>query len=331
MKSRLRILFAALAAAAMIPLCAAQTAPAATAAISAYPAKPVRIVIGFPPGGGTDMLARFVAHGFTEEFKQPFVVENKPGASTLIAADHVAKSAPDGYTLLVSSSSAMTISPLMNGKMPFSAERDFQPITSIGSFPLVLLVNPAVEAKSVRELVDLSKRDPKGLNYASGSVGFQLSVEMFKQMSGANLYHVPYKGSVQMLTALLGGDVQTAIVDLTAVVPHITAGKLRPLALTSAARSPIYPDLPTIAESGYPGYEFGLWMALFAPAGTPPAIVEKLQAAVAKMVKTPQARARLAAIGVEPSGNTPAQLADMVKAERTRYAPILKQSAITAD
>ncbi len=305
-------------------------APAAFAqSTSAYPARPVRVLVGFPAGGGIDTMARLVAQGLSEELKQGFVIENKPGANTVIAADTVAKAAPDGYSLLCSSPSAMTISPLLQARMPYNAEKDLQPITCIGNFPLVLVVNAEVPARSVAELVDLSKKTQNGLMYASGSVGFQLSVELFKHMSGANLYHVPYKGSVQMLTALITGESSTGIVDMTSVVPYIKSGKLRALAVTSSKRSPLYPELPTIAELGLAGYEYGLWAALFAPAGTPTAIINRIQTSVAKFIETPAARERLNAIGVETSGNTPGELAEMLRAERARLAPIIKRAGIT--
>ncbi len=300
----------------------------AQAGSEAWPSRAVRIVAGFPPGGSTDIIGRTAAQGLAEAFRQPFVVENQPGASTAIAATAVARAAPDGYTLLVGVSSTMTINPVLYPNLSYSPDRDLRPVTIMGSFPLILAVNPALPVTTVRELIDYSRRPEQQLNYSTASVAFQLATEMFKQMSGARLYHVPYKGSSQAMLAVLSGDVQAVILDGAPLVPHMQSGRLRALAVTSATRSPLYPMLPTVAESGVPDYQVELWIGLFAPARTPGEIVAKLQAEIARIMQRPEVREKFARLGIEARGDSTEQTAAMIRAEAVRFAAIIRSAGI---
>ena len=305
----------------------ALAAPAAVAQ-PAYPAKPIRIVVGFAPGGGNDVLARLLATRFQEAWGQPAVVDNKPGANGIIATEFVAKSPGDGYTLLMSSSGGMTVNPLLYTKLPYEPLRDFAPISVMGLFPLVLAVHPSVPASSVGDLVAHAKAHPGKLNYGSPSAPFQLATELFKQMAGIDATHVPYKGSGPAVAALLAGDVQMIIVDSPALLPLIKAGKARALAVTSARRVSLLPELPTIAEAGFPGYEMVLWVGLFAPAGTPREILSKLEAEVIRASQAPEIRQRMSALGVEPAGSTAEQTATRIRDETARYRAVARAAGM---
>jgi len=311
---------------AIIALCAA-----AGAFAQGYPAKPIRIVVGFPPGGGNDIIARLVGAKVQENWGQPVVIDNKPGANSIIAAEFVAKSAPDGYTLLVNATGGMSVNPVLYAKLPYDSLKDFVPISMVGSFPLVLVAHPSVPANSVRELVAYAKANPGKLNYSSGSTAFQVASEMFKQMTGTDIKHIPYKGSAASITAVIAGDVQMTIVDTPPLVPQIRAGKVKALAVTSAKRASAMSELPTIAESGVPGYEMVLWIGVFAPAGTPRDVAEKLNAEVVRVVKLPDIREKLEAMGVEPLGNTSEQMAEWIRREIAKYGPVVKAANIKAD
>jgi len=295
-----------------------------------YPTKPIRIVVGFPPGGGNDIIARLVGAKMQETWGQSVVIDNRPGAASIIAAEHVAKSAPDGYTLLVNATGGMSVNPVLYAKLPYDSLKDFVPISMVGSFPLVLIVNPSVPANSVPELVAYAKANPGKLNYSSGSTAFQVATEMFKQMTGTDLRHIPYKGSAASITAVIAGDVQMTIVDTPPLVPQIKAGKVRALGVTSAKRSSSMPEIPTVAEA-VPGYEMVLWIGMFAPAGTPPEIAAKLNAEVVRIVKLPDIRQKLDGMGVEPLGNTPEQVSEWIRREIARYGPVVKAANIKAE
>ena len=239
--------------------------------VDAYPSKPVRFVVGFPPGGANDILARLVGAKLQDRLGQSFVVENKPGANAIIATDFVAKSAPDGYTLLIGASGAMTFNPGLYDKLPYDPVKDFAPVTMIGSFPLVLAVSPAIGVASVKELVALAKAKPGALNYGAGSTPFQLAAELFKMQTGIDIKHVPYKGSAATVNALLGDEVALTFVDSPPVVAQIRAGRLRGLAVTSPRRAAFMPEMPTVIEAGVPDFEVVLWTSLFAPADKWPA------------------------------------------------------------
>lgn len=296
-----------------------------------YPSKPVRFVVGFPPGGANDIIARLVGAKLQERLGQSFVVENKPGANAIIATEFVARSAPDGYTLLIGASGAMTFNPGLYEKLPYDPVRDFAPVTMIGSFPLVLTANPALGVSTVNELIVLAKGKPGVLNYGAGSTPFQLAAELFKMQTGTDMKHVPYKGSAATVTALLGGEVGLTFVDSPPVVANIKAGKLRGLAVTSAKRASFLPDLPTMIEAGVADFEVVLWTSLFAPAGTPPAVVRRLQGEIAKIVRIPEIHERMTAMGIDPIGGTPEELAVQLKSDLDRWTRVAKSAGVKAN
>jgi tripartite-type tricarboxylate transporter receptor subunit TctC len=297
----------------------------------AYPSKPIRIVVGFPPGGGNDIIARMLGAKMQETWGQPVVIDNKPGAASIIAAEHVMKSAPDGYTLFVNATGGMSINPVLYTKLPYDSLKDFVPISMVGVFPLVLVVHPLVPVSSVRELIAYAKANPGKLNYSAGSTAFQVATEMFKQMTGTDVRHIPYKGSAAAITAVIAGDVQMTIVDTPPLVAQIKAGKVKALAVTSAQRAASMSELPTLAESGVPGYEMVLWIGVFAPAGTPREVVSKLNAEVVRIVRLPDIREKLDGMGVDPLGNTSEQTAEWIRREIARYGPVVKAANIKAE
>ena len=311
---------------AIIALCAA----AAGALAQGYPAKPIRIVVGFPPGGGNDIIARLVGAKMQENWGQPVVIDNKPGANSIIAAEFVAKSAADGYTLLVNATGGMSVNPVLYAKLPYDSLRDFVPISMVGSFPLVLVVHPAVPANSVQELVAYAKANPGKLNYSAGSTAFQVASEMFKQMTGTDIKHIPYKGSAASITAVIAGDVQMTIVDTPPLVPQIKNGRVKALAVTSLKRSPSMPEVPAMAET-VPDYEMVLWIGVFAPTGTPREVAEKLNTEVARIVRLPDIREKLDGMGVEPLGNTSEQMAEWIRREIARFGPVVRAGNIRAE
>ncbi|MEW5862565.1 MAG: tripartite tricarboxylate transporter substrate binding protein [Pseudomonadota bacterium] len=318
-----RLLYAALAAAVLL------AGPASAQPV--WPQKPVRLVVGFPPGGANDILARLVGAKLQEQWGQPVLVENRPGANAIIATEFVAKSAPDGYTLLVGASGAMAFNPGLYAKLPYDPLRDFEPVTMLGSFPLVLAVNPSLPAQSVRELVDLARAAPGKFHYSAGSTPFQLAMELFKQQAGIAVNHIAYKGSAQAVAAVMANDVQMTIVDAPPAVPQIRGGKLRGLAVTSRARAPILPELPTMIEAGVADFEVVLWTSLFAPAGTPRALVERLQQQIAAVLRLPEVRERMASLGIDPVGNTPAELAAVLRADIQKWTAVAKSANVRAD
>ncbi len=297
----------------------------------AYPSKPVRFVVGFPPGGANDILGRLVGAKLQERLGQSFVVENKPGANAIIATEFVAKSPPDGYTLLIGASGAMTFNPGLYDKLPYDPVKDFAPVTMIGSFPLVLTVSPSIGVSSVKELVALAKGKPGSLNYGAGSTPFQLAAELFKMQTGTDFKHVPYKGSAATVSALLGNEVAMTFVDSPPVVAQIKAGKLRGLAVTSPKRAAFMPEMPTVIEAGVPDFEVVLWTSLFAPAGTPPAIVRRLQGEIAKIVQLPEIRERMTAIGIDPIGGSPEELASQLRADLERWTRVARTAGVKAN
>jgi tripartite-type tricarboxylate transporter receptor subunit TctC len=310
----------------IVALCAVP----AGALAQVYPSKSIRIVVGFPPGGGNDIIARLVGAKMQEAWGQPVVIDNKPGAASIIASEFVAKSAPDGYTLLVNATGGMSVNPVLYTKLPYDPLRDFVPISMVGSFPLVLVVHPSVPVNSVQELVTYARANPGKLNYAAGSTAFQVASEMFKQMTGTDIKHIPYKGSVASISAVMAGDVQMTIVDTPPLVPQIRAGKVRGLAVTSAKRSGSMPDIPAMAET-VPGYEMVLWIGVFAPAGTPGDVAAKLNAEVVRIVRLPDIREKLDGMGVEPIGNTSEQMAEWIRGEIAKFGPVVKAGNIRAE
>jgi tripartite-type tricarboxylate transporter receptor subunit TctC len=296
-----------------------------------YPAKPLRLVVGFPPGGANDILGRLIGAKLQEAWGQPVLVENKPGANAIIATELVAKSAPDGYTLLIGASGAMTFNPGLYAKLPYDPVRDFEPVTMVGSFPLLLTSNPSLPAQSVKDLVQLAKASPGKLNYSAGSTPFQLTMELLKQQAGIDVRHIAYKGSAAAITAVLANEVQMTFVDAPPAVGHIKGGKLRALAVTSRARAAILPEVPTMIEAGIADFDVVLWTSVFAPAGTPRAVVERLQQQIAASLRLPDIRERLAALGIDPVGNTPAELGAIVRADIAKWTAVAKSANIKAE
>ena len=311
---------------AIVALCAVS----AGAFAQAYPSKPIRIVVGFPPGGGNDIIARMLGAKMQEAWGQPVVIDNRPGANSIIAAEFVAKSAPDGYTLLVNATGGMSVNPVLYAKLPYDSLKDFVPISMVGSFPLVLVVHPSVPANSVPELVAYAKANPGKLNYAAGSTAFQVASEMFKQMTGTDIRHIPYKGSAASITAVMAGDVQMTIVDTPPLVPQVKAGRVRALAVTSAKRSGSMPEVPTMAET-VAGYDMSLWIGVFAPAGTPGEVAAKLNAEVVRIVRLPDVLEKLDGMGVEPLGNTSSQMAEWIRGEIAKFGPVVKAANIKVE
>jgi tripartite-type tricarboxylate transporter receptor subunit TctC len=315
-------------AAAFLALVTLSGAGAQPDAAESYPNRPIRIVVGFTPGGGNDILARLVGQKMSERFGQPVVIENKPGAGAIIGTEYVKNQAPDGHTLLVGASGAMTINPAIYARLPYNTQRDFVPISMMASFPLILIVPPAAPANSVAELVAYAKANPDKANYASSSAAFQLATELFKLRTGAPAQHIPYKGSGDSLAAVVSGEVLMSIIDTGPAAGQIKGGQVRALAVTSARRSAEFPDIPTLAEAGVADMEVVLWSGLLAPAGTPPAIVRKLQDAVARIVRLPDIQERMKTLALEPVGNTSEEFARIIAADIERWTTVAKAGNI---
>ncbi|MBZ0133891.1 MAG: tripartite tricarboxylate transporter substrate binding protein [Rhodocyclaceae bacterium] len=296
-----------------------------------YPSKPIKFVVGFPPGGGNDILARVIGQKLSERVGQPVLVENKPGANAIIATEHVAKSAPDGYTLYVGASGAMTFNPGTYERLPYDSVKDFAPITQIASFPLMIAVHPSVPANSIKELIALAKSKPGQIYYASGSTPFHVATALFKKEAGIDLVHVPYKGSAQSIAAVVGGQVSVVMVDAPPTAPHLKAGKLRGLAVTGSRRTTIAPDVPTMVEAGLPGYEVVLWTGLFAPAGTPQNVIDKLYEEVTAILKLDDVKARLVSLGYDAGGMKPAEFSAILKADRDKWTQVAKEGNIRSE
>ena len=306
----------------------ATTAPGA----QEFPARPVRVIVPFSPGGAVDGPMRVIAQELGKRWGQQVVVENKPGAGATIGSEIVAKAAPDGYTLLLASQTN-AISATLYTKLPFDPVEDFVPITLIGREPGVLVVNPAFPPKTFQEFVAYVKARPGQVDYASSGNGSgqHLFMALLASQTGMQLTHVPYKGSGQATTDLLGGQIMVSIPGSAGMVGHIRAGKLRPLAVTGSTRSPQLPDVPTVMESGVPGYEAYVWMGLLAPKGTPAAIVEKIQRDVAAALQTNEVRGYMATAGIEIVGSTPAEFGAFFRAERAQWAKVVRETGAKAD
>jgi tripartite-type tricarboxylate transporter receptor subunit TctC len=291
-----------------------------------YPEKAVRFVVPFAPGGATDLLARTIGEKLSVATGQPFIVENKPGAATQIAAQFVAKAPPDGYTLLMATSTTLAINKSLYSKLPYDPEKDFAPVSLVIQHPFVLVVDPNVPARSVSELVALARSKPGRLSYASGGSGSfaHLSMSLFQSMTGVEAVHVPYKGGAPALLDIMGGQV-TMMFDNTALT-HIKSGKLRALAVTTRERLSILPEVPTLHEAGVPGYDLAAWQGVVTTAGTPRAVVEKLNAEIGRLLKLPDVQARLTADGGQILNSTPEQFAAHISAEVVRFAKIVKAS-----
>jgi tripartite-type tricarboxylate transporter receptor subunit TctC len=298
-----------------------------------YPTKPIRLVVPFSAAGTTDFLARAIAQKLGQNMGTTVIVDNRPGAGGNIGSDIVAKSDPDGYTLLLGTVGTHAINASLYKKMPYDTVKDFAPITLVASVPNIVVVHPSVPAKSIKELLALAKSKPGQLTFASSGNGssIHLSGELFKSMAGVDMLHVPYKGSGPAVSDLIGGQVNMMFDNMPSSLPHVKAGRLRAIAVTSAKRSPAAPDVPTIAESGVPGYEAVAWFGVLAPAGTPPAIVNKLNAEIVKVLKSPDVAQRLASQGAEPVSNTPEEFSAYIKTEMVKWAKVIKASGAQVD
>jgi tripartite-type tricarboxylate transporter receptor subunit TctC len=304
----------------------------AQAGEGAWPAKPVRIVVGFPPGGATDVVARTIAPRLGEALGQSVVVDNRAGAASNIGAEHAARSAKDGYTLFMGTVST-SINPTLYRKLAYDPLTDFAPITQVTSTPFLFVVHPSLPVKSVKEFIALAKTRPGELNFASAGSGSgaHLFVEMFGSMAGVKLMHVPYKGAAPATTATLSGETIFMFDNIVTTLPHVRAGRLRALGVTTAARSSAAPDIVTIAEAGVPGYDANAWFGLFAPTGTPPGVIDRLNAEVVKIVKMPDIRERFLSLGAEPVGSTPGEFGAFFRSEVAKWGKVVKQSGAQVD
>jgi tripartite-type tricarboxylate transporter receptor subunit TctC len=298
-------------------------------ALAQYPSQPVKMVVGFTAGGTTDVMGRLIANELSEVFGKAVVVDNRPGASGTIAGGVVAKSKPDGYTLLMVSSAHGTAPSLYN-TLPYDTDTDLIPVSLIAATPYVLVVHPSVQANNFRELVNLLKQSPGKYEYASSSPGTaqHLSGEMLQQMMGVKILHVPYKGTGALMPDLIAGRVPMMFENVAVMTPHIKKGAMRPIAVTSGKRTPLLPDVPTVIESGLPGFEVLGWFGVFAPAGTPPDVVKRLNQEINKIISKPSVVQRFAELGAEPLGGTPEQLGTFLRAEQDKWGRLIKETGI---
>ena len=303
------------------------------AAAQSYPSKSIRLICPFPPAGAVDIASRATANELTKILGQPVAVENKPGAGGNLGGAEAARSAPDGYTLFMTTSGIQSINPTLYAKMPFDPNKDLATVAPLVSLNNVLVVNPSVPAKTVKEVIDLAKKSPGKLTYASSGNGtsIHMSGAMFTNMTGTEILHIPYKGSGPAVTDLLAGQVNMMFDNIPSSLPHIKAGKLRAIATTGAKRDPALPDVPTIAESGVPGYESGVWFGLMVPAATPKDVIAKLNAAAMQAVKAPEFVKRMTDLGYNIMNGTPEEMAAMNKRDLALWAPIIKSSGAKVD
>ena len=306
---------------------------AGVAAAQDYPSKSLRLIVPASPGGGADFLARIVGIKLTETMGQSVVVDNRAGASGTIAADITAKSVGDGYTVLMGQSTSIVIAPQIYQKLNYDTLRDLKPVTLVAEVPNVLVVHPSVPANSVKELIALAKAKPGLLNFGSSGNGAptHLAGEMFKTATGTRMVHVPYKGAGPAANALIAGEIQVMFAPIVSVLPHVKAGRLRALGVTSAARSAAAPELPTLSESGLPGYEISSWFGLFVASSTPDAVVDKLYRETSRVLKSQDVIDRFSKEGAEPVGSTPAQFNTYVRQEYVKYTKVIKDNGIKAD
>jgi len=296
-----------------------------------YPDKPIRIIVGYAAGGGNDIIVRVMQPEMQRGLGQPVIVENKPGAQSIIAAEAVARAAPDGYTLLMGPSGPMTINPATYSKLPYDAQRDFAPISMICQFPLLVTVDAKLPIRSVKELIEFAKANPGKANYASSAGIFQIATELFNQKTGSKFVMIPYKSSGESVQALISGNVALTIVDPPPANGPLKAGTIRALAVTSGKRHPSWPDLPTMAEAGVPDMEVPVWTAFFAPARTPPAIVARLQKEIARAVQTAEVKEGFARMGLDPVGGTSEELARRVRMDIEKWSAVAKAANIRND
>ena len=307
--------------------------PGLVCAQAPYPAKPIRFVVPYPAGGPLDIVARLLAQKVSESVKQPVVVDNKPGAGGNIGADSVAKATADGYTLLMGAVATHAINPSLYPAMPYDAARDFAPVTQVASTPNVLVVNPSVPAATVREFIAHAKANPGKLNFGSGSSGSagHLAGELFKTLADLDMTHIPYKGAAPAMQDLVGGRIDLMFDNLASSLSQVRAGRVKALAVTTAKRSALAPELPTIAESGLPGFDITTWFGVFAPAGTPHAVLEVLHSEFTRALAAPDVREKMLALGAEPVGSRPEEFAEYIRTETAKYARLVKSSGAKAD
>jgi len=302
-------------------------------AAQTYPAKPVRLIVPYPPGGSADILARAIGQKVGDGLGQQLVVENRPGAGTAIGTEALAKSAPDGYTIMIGTVSSHAINPALNPKLPFDPVKDFAPVSLVATIPFAMIVHPSVPAKDVQEFVALARAQPGTFNYSSAGNGTSnhLAGELLRSMTGIDLVHIPYKGSAPALNDLLAGQVSLMFDLVLTAAPHVKSGAARGLAVTGAQRSSVLPELPTVAESGLPGYEVSAWFGIFAPAGVPQPAVQRLNAEFVRALQQPDLRQRLASQGAEPLTSTPDEFAAYLRAEIDKWAKVVKAAGMKAD
>jgi tripartite-type tricarboxylate transporter receptor subunit TctC len=315
-------------------LALALTLVCAAASAQSYPSRPIRLVVPYPPGGPLDIMARAIGQKLAEAWSQPVVVDNRAGAGGNIGADLVAKSTADGYTLLMGAVATHAINPTLYAKVPYDPVKDFAPVALVAQVPNILVVNPAVPVRSVRELIEFARARPGYLNFGSGSTGStgHLAGELFNTMAGVKMVHIPYKGGAPAMADLLAGQVQLMFDNLANALPNVKAGRLRALAVTTLARSPAMPELPTIAESGLPGFDLTTWFGVMAPAGTPPEILAKLNAEIVRALNAKDMRERLEKMGAEPPpNNTPERFAAFIGTEAAKYAKVVRDSGAKAE
>ena len=296
-----------------------------------YPNKPIKLVVGYSPGGGNDLIARIVAARLQEKLGQPIVVDNKPGAQSIVAAELVAKAVPDGYTLLVAPSGPLTINPAVYSKLPYDPVKDFAPISLLAEFPLLLIVGAEQPIKTVKDLIEYGRAKPDQANYASSATPFQLAAELFNQRTGSNFQHIPFRGSGDMVQAILSGQVLMAFADTGPIAGPLKGGKLRALGITTARRPPEFPDVPTMAESGVPDMDIELWTGLVAPAGTPAEIISLLQDAVTDTLEMPAVKQAMDAISVDPRSTTSAEFRELIKNDAARWKAVAEKANIKLD
>jgi tripartite-type tricarboxylate transporter receptor subunit TctC len=302
----------------------------AAEAPAAYPSRPVRLIAPFVPGGPTDIVARVVAQKMGDNLKQSFIVDNRAGAGGSVGMELAAAAAPDGYTLVIGGSGNLAVNPALNPKLTYSPLKDFQPLTQTTAGPQMIVVNPGLAAKTPQELISLAKSRPGKLNYASGGVGTgtHLGVELFKLSAGIDIVHVPYKGTGQALTDVISGQVQMMLSSMLPAVPHVKAGRLRGLAVTSAKRSPIYPEMPTLAESGLPGFETTSWHGMLAPVRTPKPLAARIHAELVKMLTQPDVKATFAAQGMDVVASSQDDFAAYIRGETAKWTKVVKAIGI---
>jgi tripartite-type tricarboxylate transporter receptor subunit TctC len=296
-----------------------------------WPARPIRLVVGYTPGGGNDLIARIVAAKMQDKLGQPVVVDNKPGAQSIVAAEIVAKAPPDGYTLLVAPSGPMTINPAVYGKLPYDPVKDFAPVSLLAEFPLLLAVGAEQPVKSVKELVEFARANPKLANYASSATPFQLAAELFNQRTGSSFQHIPYRGSGDAVQAVVAGQVLMTISDSGPMAGPLSSGKLRALAITTPKRPPAFPDVPTFTESGITDMEIELWTGIVAPAGTPAEIIENLQDAISDTLDVPAVHSALEAINVDPRATTVVEFRELIARDIARWKAVAAKANIKLD